>query len=49
MRYEYANTGLTDIPLLSAGSLLILTPTLIVFLVFQRHLVAALLQGSVKG
>jgi raffinose/stachyose/melibiose transport system permease protein len=38
-----------DIPLLSAGSLLILTPTLIVFLVFQRHFVAALLQGSVKG
>jgi raffinose/stachyose/melibiose transport system permease protein len=38
-----------DIPLLSAGSLLILTPTLIVFLVFQRHFVKALLQGSVKG
>jgi raffinose/stachyose/melibiose transport system permease protein len=39
----------TDIPLLCAGSLLILTPTLIVFLVFQRHFVAALLQGSLKG
>jgi len=38
-----------DIPLLSAGSLLILAPTLIVFLVFQRHFVAALLQGSIKG
>jgi raffinose/stachyose/melibiose transport system permease protein len=38
-----------DIPLLSAGSLLILAPTLIVFLVFQRHFVAALLQGSLKG
>jgi raffinose/stachyose/melibiose transport system permease protein len=38
-----------DIPLLSAGSLLILTPTLIVFLVFQRQFVAALLQGSLKG
>ena len=38
-----------DIPLLSAGSLVILTPTLIVFLIFQRHFVAALLQGSVKG
>ena len=38
-----------DIPLLSAGSLLILTPTLIVFLIFQRHFVAALLQGSIKG
>ena len=39
----------TNIPLLSAGSLLILAPTLIVFLAFQRHFVAALLQGSVKG
>jgi raffinose/stachyose/melibiose transport system permease protein len=38
-----------DIPLLSAGSLLILTPTLIVFLVFQRQFVSALLQGSLKG
>jgi raffinose/stachyose/melibiose transport system permease protein len=38
-----------DIPLLSAGSLLILTPTLVVFLVFQRQFVAALLQGSLKG
>jgi raffinose/stachyose/melibiose transport system permease protein len=39
----------TDIPLLSAGSLLILVPTLVVFLIFQRQLVVALLQGSVKG
>ncbi len=39
----------TDIPMLCAGSLLILTPTLIVFLVFQRQFVAALLQGAVKG
>lgn len=39
----------TDIPLLCAGSLLILTPTLLVFLAFQRQFVAALLQGSLKG
>ncbi|MER7072567.1 carbohydrate ABC transporter permease [Terrabacter sp. NPDC000476] len=39
----------TDIPLLCAGSLLIMTPTLVVFLIFQRRFVAALLQGSVKG
>ncbi|GID32497.1 carbohydrate ABC transporter permease [Paractinoplanes brasiliensis] len=39
----------TDIPLLCAGSLLILAPTLTVFLIFQRRFVAALLQGSVKG
>ncbi|MBP2708396.1 carbohydrate ABC transporter permease [Microbispora sp. RL4-1S] len=39
----------TDIPLLSAGSLLILAPTLAIFLVFQRRFVTALLQGSLKG
>ena len=38
-----------DIPLLSAGSLLILTPTIVVFILFQRHFVSALLQGSLKG
>ena len=39
----------TNIPLLMAGSLVILTPTLIVFLIFQRQFVSALLQGSLKG
>ena len=39
----------TDQVLLCAGSLLILTPTLIVFLIFQRHFIKALLQGSLKG
>jgi raffinose/stachyose/melibiose transport system permease protein len=39
----------TDIPLLCAGTVLILLPTLVVFLLFQRQVIAALLQGSVKG
>jgi raffinose/stachyose/melibiose transport system permease protein len=39
----------TDIPLLCAGSLLILGPTLLVFLVFQRQFVSALLAGAVKA
>ncbi|MEV6848830.1 carbohydrate ABC transporter permease [Actinoplanes sp. NPDC051411] len=39
----------TDIPLLCAGSLLILAPTLAIFLIFQRRFVSALLQGSIKG
>ncbi len=39
----------TDIVLLSAGSLLIMLPTVIVFVIFQRQFIAALLQGSVKG
>ena len=39
----------TDIPLLSAGTVLILLPTLLLFIVFQRQVISALLQGSVKG
>ena len=39
----------TDIPLLCAGSLLILAPTVLLFLIFQRQFVAALMQGAVKG
>ena len=39
----------TDIPLLCAGTVLILLPTLVVFLLFQRQVIASLLQGSVKG
>jgi raffinose/stachyose/melibiose transport system permease protein len=34
----------TDIPLLCAGSLLILTPTLAIFLVFQRQFVLSIIQ-----
>lgn len=39
----------TDVPLLFAGTILILLPTLILFVLFQRQIIAALLQGSVKG
>lgn len=39
----------TDVPLLCAGTLLILLPTLILFILFQRQIITALLQGSVKG
>jgi raffinose/stachyose/melibiose transport system permease protein len=39
----------TDIPLLSAGTIVILLPTLVLFIVFQRQVISALLQGSVKG
>lgn len=39
----------TDIVLLCAGALLIMAPTLVVFLVLQRHFVRALLAGAVKG
>jgi raffinose/stachyose/melibiose transport system permease protein len=39
----------TDVPLLCAGTILILVPTLIVFVIFQRQIITALLQGAVKG
>ncbi|MFI0776958.1 carbohydrate ABC transporter permease [Streptomyces sp. NPDC021212] len=39
----------TDQVLLNAGALLIMAPTIIVFLFLQRHFAKALLQGSVKG
>jgi raffinose/stachyose/melibiose transport system permease protein len=39
----------TDIPLLCAGTILILLPTLIIFVLFQRQIITALLEGSVKG
>jgi raffinose/stachyose/melibiose transport system permease protein len=39
----------TDVPLLCAGTILILVPTLIIFVLFQRQIITALLQGSIKG
>jgi len=39
----------TNVPLLCAGTILILLPTLIIFVLFQGQIIAALLQGSVKG
>jgi raffinose/stachyose/melibiose transport system permease protein len=39
----------TNIPLLCAGTLVILTPTLLTFLILQRQLVQGLLAGAVKG
>lgn len=39
----------TDVVLLNAGSLLIMAPTIVVFLIFQRHFIKAMLAGAVKG
>jgi raffinose/stachyose/melibiose transport system permease protein len=38
-----------NVPLLCAGTILILVPTLVVFVIFQRQIIAALIQGSIKG
>lgn len=39
----------TNVPLLCAGTILILMPTLVIFVLFQRQIITALIQGSVKG
>jgi raffinose/stachyose/melibiose transport system permease protein len=39
----------TDVPLLCAATILILVPTLLVFVLFQRQIIKALLQGAIKG
>jgi raffinose/stachyose/melibiose transport system permease protein len=39
----------TNVPLLCAGTILLLVPTLLIFVLFQRQIIAALLAGSVKG
>ncbi len=39
----------TNVPLLCAGTILVLLPTLIIFVLFQRQIITALIQGSVKG
>jgi raffinose/stachyose/melibiose transport system permease protein len=39
----------TDVVLLNAGSLLIMAPTMILFIFLQRYFIRAMLDGSVKG
>jgi raffinose/stachyose/melibiose transport system permease protein len=39
----------TDVVLLNAGALLIMAPTILIFLVFQKYFIQAMLAGAVKG
>ncbi|WEK62213.1 MAG: carbohydrate ABC transporter permease [Candidatus Microbacterium colombiense] len=39
----------SSLPLLNAGALIIIVPTILVFVIFQRQFIKALLQGAVKG
>ncbi|HET7397318.1 MAG TPA: carbohydrate ABC transporter permease [Intrasporangium sp.] len=39
----------TDVVLLNAGALLIMAPTILVFVVFQKYFIRAMLAGAVKG
>lgn len=38
-----------SIPLLNAGALIIILPTILIFVIFQRQFIKALIQGAVKG
>ena len=39
----------SSIPLLNAGALIIILPSIVIFAIFQRQFISALLQGAVKG
>lgn len=39
----------TDIPLLAAASLIVISPVVVVYLIFQRSFVAGITQGAIKG
>lgn len=39
----------TDIPVLSAGTVIVILPVLTLYLVFQRSFISGLLQGALKG
>lgn len=39
----------TDVPVLSAGTVIVITPIIVLYLIFQRSFVAGLLQGALKG
>lgn len=39
----------TDVPLLAAASLIVITPVVVVYLIFQRSFVNGITQGAVKG
>ena len=40
---------INDLPLLFAAALIVMLPTIIVYVIFQRQFIKALLQGAVKG
>ncbi|MGC5565951.1 carbohydrate ABC transporter permease [Streptomyces sp. FR-108] len=40
---------INQLPLLFAGALIIMLPTIVIYVIFQRQFIKALLQGAVKG
>jgi raffinose/stachyose/melibiose transport system permease protein len=45
LRGRYAS----DIPVMAAGSVMVLLPVLLIYVFFQRHFIRGILSGSVKG
>lgn len=45
----FVGQNTTDIPTLAAGTVIVMLPILILFVVFQRSFMAGLLQGATKG
>jgi ABC-type glycerol-3-phosphate transport system permease component len=45
----FVGQHMTNIPMLCAGTLIVITPILIVYLAFQRNFVRGMLAGAVKG
>ena len=39
----------TNLPLLSAGTLIVIAPVMIVYMIFQRQFIAGLAHGAIKG
>jgi raffinose/stachyose/melibiose transport system permease protein len=39
----------TNIPVLSAGTVIVMAPILVVYLIFQRSFISGLMQGALKG
>jgi raffinose/stachyose/melibiose transport system permease protein len=39
----------TDVPLVSAGAVIVAVPILVVFIIFQRQFIRGVLTGAVKG
>ncbi|NGO10382.1 carbohydrate ABC transporter permease [Streptomyces sp. HC44] len=45
----FVGQNTTDIPTLAAGTIIVMVPILILFVIFQRSFIAGLLQGATKG
>ncbi|GAB2969841.1 carbohydrate ABC transporter permease [Streptomyces pseudoechinosporeus] len=45
----FVGQNTTDIPTLAAGTIIVMLPILILFVIFQRSFIAGLLQGAMKG